>query len=411
VFLAIDFHAGALGLDLQAADGSGGGGASRGSSLSDPQVNSAPVSLLVGRTQLVADNITNSLIIQGPPAAIEIIEKLLDQVDVKADQVMISTVFGQLSLKDRLETGIDWLRAFRGNNSGGIAGSSINDGGVNSFLPTDMIFPRTGTASSTNGTNTNSATIGFPNQSGLSLYGQIGNSLTAYVKALSTNNDFTVLSRPSIFTANNQKGTISSGRRIAVPTNSFNSGANGQSTNIEYRDVVLKLEVIPLVNSEKEITLQIALVSDDVLGNTSIEGIGNVPVIGTRELVTTVTVPNNQTIILGGLITTNETDDVAGIPLLSNIPGLGRLFSTNETKNERDELMIFIQPSIVNNEKSLQENQLNMDARYDVSEQAREFSESKAVPSLGENDTQKIVPTEAKPRTLFQRFGWEKMKP
>ena len=353
--------------------GSGGssGGSSKGDALSDPNINSAPVSLLVGRTLLVADNITNSIIVQGPPSSVEIIEKLLDQVDVKADQVMISTVFGQLSLGDSVSTGVDWIRAFRGNNNGGIGFSNLGGNGATGSDPTGLIDPITGIVAGT-----------FPNQSGLSLYGKIGNSLAAYVNMLSTSNDFTVLSRPSIFTANNRKGTISSGRRIAIPTNSNQFSGNGVSTNIEYRDVVLKLEVIPLVNSDDEITLQIALLSDDVIGKSDpIEGIGSVPIIGTRELLTTVTVPNNQTIVLGGLITTNDTENISGIPILSDIPGIGRLFSTKTKGVDRDELMIFIQPSIVNSKKSLESVQLNMDNRYDVSDPARTFAEG-PLPSL-----------------------------
>ena len=356
--------------------GSGGSGGSSGNSLADPQINSAPESLLIGRTLLVADNITNSIVVQGPPSGVEIIERLLDQVDVKADQVMISTVFGQLTLGDELSTGVDWIRAYRGNDNGGIAGSNITGGTANNFDPVDLILPYTGLLAGT-GTGT------FPSQTGLSLYGKIGSSLSAYVNLLSASSDFTVLSRPSIFTANNQKGTISSGRRIAIPTNSNQFGGGGVSTNIEYRDVVLKLEVIPLVNSEDEITLQIAILSDDIIGESNfIEGIGRVPIIGTRELLTTVTVPNNQTIVLGGLITTNETETVSGIPLLSDIPGLGRLFSTTTDSVERDELMIFIQPSIVNGGNTLDHVQTDMDSRYNVSGSVRTFADGAVLPPL-----------------------------
>ncbi len=360
---------------------SGGSSGSRGSSLSDPQVNSAPESLLIGRTQLVADNITNSIVIQGPPSAIEIIEKLLDQVDVKADQVMISTVFGQLSLGDSTSTGVDWLRSFRGDEGGGIGGSSIGGGPVNNLDPTGLINPFTGAAAGT-----------FANQTGLSLYGKIGNSLAGYVNLLSTRSDFTVLSRPSIFVTNSQKGTISSGRRIAIPTNSNQFSGGGVSTNVEYRDVVLKLEVIPLVNSEDEITLQIALVSDDIIGSTTIAGLGDVPIIGARELLTTVTVPNNQTIILGGLITTNDTENITGIPILSDIPGIGRLFSTKTKGVNRDELMIFIQPSIVNSGNTLDYVQADADSRYNVSDPARKFADGSVLPPLAPIDEKGASP-------------------
>jgi general secretion pathway protein D len=386
--------------------GSSNSGSNQGDALSAPDVDSAPVSLLVGRTQLIADNITNSIIVQGPPASIEIIEKLLDQVDVKADQVMISTVFGQLSLGDSTSTGVDWIRAFRGNNNGGLGFSNIGGGNNNANLPNDLLNPATDVA----GIGGVVAGNLFPNQSGLSLYGKIGNSLAAYVNLLSASNDFTVLSRPSIFTANNRKGTISSGRRIAIPTNSNQFSGGGVSTNIEYRDVVLKLEVIPLVNSDDEITLQIALLSDDIIGESDfIDGIGRVPIIGTRELLTTVTVPNNQTIVLGGLITSNDTQSVTGIPILSDIPGLGRLFSTKTKGIERDELMIFIQPSIVNSDKSLNSVQTNMDNRYDVSDPARIFAEGSVLPPLEDpsmipgSDSKKPESTNHKPMRPIHR--------
>lgn len=361
----------------QGGNDSGGSSGSRGSSLSAPDVNTAPQSLLIGRTLLVADNITNSIVVQGPPTAVEIIENLLDQVDVKADQVMISTVFGQLSLGKSTSTGVDWLRAYDSNKNGGLAGSIIGGGPTspnNSIDPRSIINPITGAALGS-----------FPSRTGLSLYGRIGEELGIYANLLGTSSDFTVLSRPSIFVKNNQIGTISSGRRIAIPTNSNQFTGGGVSTNIEYRDVVLKLQVIPLVNSDKEITLQIALVSDDVIGQSdNIEGIGTVPIIGTRELLTTVTVPNNQTIVLGGLITTNDTETITGIPLLSDIPGLGRLFSTKTKGVDRDELMIFIQPSIVNSGNSLDYVQSDMDSRYDVSDPARKFSDGSVLPPLGD---------------------------
>jgi general secretion pathway protein D len=349
---------------------SGGGGSSGVSLLSEPEVNTAPQSLLIGRTLLVADNITNTIVVQGSPASVEIIEKLLDQIDVRADQVMISTVFGQLTLGDSTSTGVDWLRSFRGNDDGGLAFSNITDGPVNSVSPNSLTNPITGTVAGT-----------FPNRNGLSLYGTIGNSIGAYVNLLSSSTDFTVLARPSIYTANNKLGTISSGRRIAIPTNSNQFSGSGVSTNIEYRDVVLKLEVIPLINSPDEITLKIGLVSDDVIGESDpIEGIGSVPIIGTRQLVTTVTVPNNQTIILGGLITTNDTESVTGIPILSDIPGLGRLFSTKTNGVDRDELMIFIQPSIVGSSNSLNNVQADMNSRYEVSQDARSFADGSVLP-------------------------------
>ncbi len=342
--------------------GSGGGGIG-GGSLGEPNVSSAPESLLVGRTLLVADNITNSIVIQGPPAGLEIITRLLDEIDVKAEQVMISCVFGQLALGDDLSYGIDYLRQVenRGDNAiggrGGSGGSGVNlplDGAA--FDPGD-----------------------FAASAGLGIYGKIGPYLNVYLRALQSTDRFNVISRPTVFMSNNQKGTIASGQRIAVPTNSFNSGTTGQSTNIEYRDVTLTLEVIPLVNSEDEVTLQIYLLNDEVIGEQTIEGVGNVPTIATRTLITTVTVPNNETIVLGGLITSRDRKVRSGIPILSSLPFIGGAFGQTTNGKEREELLIFIQPRIINDTSSLYDGQVDIENRYNLEDENRQFIDGPAV--------------------------------
>jgi general secretion pathway protein D len=336
----------------------GGGGGAGSNNLSDPQVDTKPVSVLVGRTLLVADNITNSIVVQGPPAGVEIINNLLDEIDVKADQVMISTVFGQLTLSNNLEYGIDWFRSLDETGDGAVAGK------IGQLLPD--IDPDTGNI------------VEQVANGGLGVYGKIGEHLQGYLRALQETGDFNVISRPTIFTANNQKGYISSGQQIAVPSNSFNGGLNGggQSTNIEYRDVVLSLEVVPLVNSEDEVTLQISLVSQGVGENRKI-GAGvnafEVPDIISRELLTTVTVPNNQTVVLGGLITEENTKQVNGVPILCQIPGLGKLFSSTSDKKTRNELIIFIQPKIIRDERTMDAANRDMDRRYEMSGKIRDF--------------------------------------
>ncbi len=350
--------------------GSFGGGGSSGrssSGLGEANASSAPESLLVGRTLLVADNITNSVVVQGPPSGLEIVERLLDQIDVKPDQIMISTVIGQLTLDDNKTFGVDYFSA-----SGDLI-THVGGGGLASVV----------TALTGNGTaaGTVAAAPASISGSGLHVYGKIGSNLSAYIEALQSKTDFTVLSRPSIFTSNNQKGTISSGERIAIPTNSNSYTNGGASTNIQYQDVVLKLEVIPLVNSEKDITMQIALLNDEQNGSQVIKGGGangtdlTVPRISTREILTTATVPNNETIVLGGLIVGKNNQVKSGIPILCDIPYLGRLFATTTDEKGRSELMIFIQPSIVSNSRTLGEVQTSMDSRYKVSADVRNFAE------------------------------------
>ncbi len=339
--------------------GAGGGG----EGLSDPEINAAPESVLVGRTLLVADNITNSIVVQGPPSGLEIIERLLDQIDVKPDQVMISTVIGQLTLENDFTFGVDYLNKGDDHAIRGGSGAAPRLPILGQFKPGNL-----------------------PGVPGLQVYGNIGNNLDIYLTALQKKTDFTVLSRPSIFTSNNQKGTISSGERIAIPTGSISyGGSDNASTQIEYEDVVLKLEVVPLVNSDNEITMQIDLLNDEQSGFQTIEGGAGggsdltVPKISTRMLRTNVTVPNNETIVLGGLIVGRGGQDKTGIPILSSIPYIGGLFGRTTDTKTRSELMVFIQPSIVNNDRSLNAVQADMDSRYKTSPKTREMADGPGV--------------------------------
>ncbi|MFT3991290.1 MAG: secretin N-terminal domain-containing protein [Luteolibacter sp.] len=331
-------------------------------SLSDPNISTAPESRLVGRTLLVADNITNSIVVQGPPAGVEIIQRLLDQIDVKADQVMISCVFGQLTLTDGWSFGMDYAQALGTNHVAGRGGS-----GSASSIPLDGTAFDAGSIAAT---------------AGLGLYGKIGNNLNVYLNAKQSDSNFKVLSRPTIYTANNQKGTIVSGTQIAVPTSSYTSSSSTTATtNYEYKDVALKLEVIPLVNSQREVTMQIFLTSDDI-GNDRQVGTGDsayeIPDILNRQLVTTVTIPNNETIALGGLITETTTDSRSGIPILSRIPVVGPLFGSKSRDKERSELLVFIQPSIVSDTRTLDDAQVDMDRRYKTSGDTRRFADGPA---------------------------------
>jgi type II secretory pathway component GspD/PulD (secretin) len=361
-------------------------------------VDTKPVSVLVGRTLLVADNITNSIVVQGPPAGVEIINNLLDEIDVKADQVMISTVFGQLTLSNNLDYGVDWFKRLGNDNVAGSIGGLAPIAGSQTKPPT--------TANDQTSIPDNIYNSKYPlnlaTTKGLGVYGSIGNNLSGYLKALQSTGDFNVISRPTIYTANNQKGFISSGQQIAVPSNSFNGGFNGggQSTNIEYRDVVLALEVIPLVNSEDEVTLQISLVSQGVGENRKIgtgENAYEVPDIISRELLTTVTVPNNQTVVLGGLITEENSKSISGVPILSQIPGLGKLFSTTSDKKNRNELVIFIQPKIIRDERSMEAANRDMDRRYEMSDKIREFDGPGVLPIKPVDEIPENVAPKAEP--------------
>jgi len=367
---------------------------SRADVISGPSEDNAPVSVLVGKTRVIADPMANCILVIGPKESIDKATGLLDKLDRKPAQVYLATVIGQLTLTDGMTSGIDYVsglsRAGDGTNftAGGFTNRTDILGGVN------------GAGRAINDLRNNAITTAFGPASGLNLYGAVGDSLEIFVTALETNRNFKILSRPSVFALNNKKAVITSGRQIPVPsqqtTFANNNAAQGNTTTtIEYRDVVLKLEVVPLINSEGEVTLTIAQVNDTVVGTQLVQP-NEVPIIGTEQLVTTVTVPDRNTIVLGGLISEENTKDKQGLPILGRIPGLGKLFRTDTDSKVRKELIVFIQPQVVKDDFGVRTTSLNEDLRTKVGAEAAQRFPQKVIPAA--------PPPPPKKKNLLQRM-------
>lgn len=342
--------------------------------LTPPEDNVAPLSVLVGKTRLVADVQSNKLIAYGPPGDIAKITSLLSHLDQKPPQVYLATIIGQLSLDDGYEIGFDYLREFKAGGEGNYAGAVVTRDSLLQAI-TDIRDPSL-------------VEPPLPALKGLNVYGEIADGVNAFVRALELTQKFKVLSRPSIYAANNKKAVITSGRRIPVPTSSVTDLSNTTSvrTNIAFQDVVLKLEVIPLINSNKEVSLTIAQINDTVVGQQVVSE-NTVPIIGTERLVTSVTVANRSTIVLGGLITENEEKSVTGVPMISHIPVLGHLFKSTKLVKNRKELIIFIQPVVVEDTDEAAAASLEEDLRTGIGgEAAALFPETGAAPDPGPLD-------------------------
>ena len=302
-----------------------------------------PEALLVGKTLLVADNINNTLIVQGPPQSIEVAKNLIKNMDISGPQVQITAVFGRYSMTGETSLGVDFARTSSGSTGGRAFAGQSGTGFPIVVSPNSLTSPEL-------------LPTAIDAIAGLSLYGQVSDNFFAFLRALQSDGKFKLLSKPTLFTTNNNQALFSSGQRIAVPTSTLSTGTTDtsvtQNTNIEFRDVLLRLEVVPLVNSDDEVTLQISFLNDNVVGSQTING-NSIPTIGTEEIVTTVKVPNNGTIALGGIITERSEENKTGVPVLSSIPGLGKLFSSTSKDTTKEELVILIQPRIIQGRKEL----------------------------------------------------------
>lgn len=341
---------------------SGTSGSSGGSSfdfsegLETDAVDTTPDAVTVGNTRIIADKRANSIIIIGSEDVKEKLFKVIDELDTRQPQVMFHVVIGELNLTDREQFGVDYILKNAGFPSSPIVGGDTPGGGDtpstgNGLVGFDGAQP---VLNLNNLINQNTITqIATGGGSGLAGFFTAGNSLNAIVTALENTNRFRVVSRPSVFTSNLKKAIIASGQEIAVPTQTLTSVTNGSvvndnaavSSSIGYKRVALQLEVVPLINADREVDLDILQKNDEVAGSSTIGG-NTVPNIATRYVRTHVTVPNRGTVVLGGLIRASTDRTRSGIPLLSRIPLLGYLFSNTTKENIRQELVILIRPEV-----------------------------------------------------------------
>jgi general secretion pathway protein D len=343
--------------------GSSGGSQGFSEELSTQAVDTTPKAVTIGNAKIIADQRANAIIVLGNREVVVKVAKILDEMDVKAPQVALSTVIGELSLDSDQEFGIDWLKnggTAHTDNTGQVlprtqgnstfAGYSQNGTGAPLVDPASLInfnsLSQVATAAATGGTNVFLSS------------GRDG--LSAIVHALDSTGRFRVINRPVVFTSNNKKAIIASGQEIPVPVNTLSSfignttttaGSTpatnnfGTQSSIQFKKVALQLEVVPLINSEKEVSLDILQKLDSLGTPARIDG-NDIPTVVTRYIKTTVAAPNGSTIVLGGLITDNKKITKTGIPYLSRIPVVGALFRQTSRTGSRTELIVLMRPEV-----------------------------------------------------------------
>jgi type II secretion system protein D len=337
------------------SSGSNGGSQGFSEELSTTAVDTTPKAVTIGNAKIIADQRANAIIVLGNRDVVLKVTKLLDEMDVKAPQVVISTVIGELTLSNDQEFGVDYFQSKIGipgpHHEGGAAGFSRNTTFATNpaarsplFDPNGLLnFSQIATAAATGGTN---------------VFLSTGFGLKAIVNMLDQTGRFKTLNRPVVFTTNNKKAIIASGQEVPVPVSTLSSfqptttvgqpaqvNNFGTQSSIQYKKVALQLEVVPLINSEKEVTLDI-LQKLDSLGDTVQVDQNSIPTIVTRYIKTTVSAPNGATIVLGGLITEDKRLDKSGIPILSRIPLVGALFRHTSNVTSRKELLVLMRPEV-----------------------------------------------------------------
>lgn len=325
--------------------GGGGSGFGGGANLQPIRPNNGPRSLVVGKTLLISDPVANSIFASGPPEHLRVLNEILDELDRRPQQIVISAVIGDYQVRDRLGWAIETIfRARKNGNATTAKRGLFGQFGSSSGIPSvgdSVLDPRSAVTAAAAAASGNALTF----------YGGVREGLDLIVQTLNENTDFKVISRPTVFTMNNTPASISSGSSFPIASSTqglIGGGTTGTGllSNVQYQDVVLSLNIVPLINSENELTLQISQQNSEQAGETTIAD-NPYPILTKQELTTTVMCKNMDTVILGGLIREEKSLGRSGVPILSEIPLLKYLSGSRSDTTSRRELLIMLQPRIV----------------------------------------------------------------
>ena len=258
---------------------------------------------------IITDTLTN----------LDRIRELIDKLDVPPIQVTIDAHIYEIDKNKEEQMGVNWQKNIP------VAGMSESN------LFTATIAPMSDTAGGT----------------GVFRFGSLDvNQFTAVLSMLNTGSFAKVLSNPVITTLNNRSANITVGQAISYISASTVSEGGQVSNEVSQANANISLDVTPSVTGNDEVFLDITPNISSVLGYTTLGG-NSTPNLSNRSAKTQVICKNNHTIVIGGMIKTDKNESVNKVPILGNLPGIGKLFQSRTTKESRTELIIFITPHIV----------------------------------------------------------------
>ncbi len=344
------------------------------------------LSRLSEETRILADERSNSVLLMGEKSDIAALKEVIKSLDIMLEQVVIEAAIFEIGLGNELRHGIDWLyKSLDANGQtqklGAWDGQSLTTNTVNSLISGAFNY--------------------YQNLSGLD--SQI------LINLSKTDQDARLISTPVIMTTDNTEATLSIGeqRPVVTSTDSYSSSLGSQRSNYEYKDIGIQLTVTPRINPQRFVVMEITQKADQIGTIVKIDN-NEVPTILNREFEATVTVPDRGTVVLGGLMSSEMKDTVNKIPILGDIPLIGRyLFSSVSKVEDQRELIVLMTPYVMTNMDEMQRQTERLYRGTDLKQEdwgKENWSESKLrqIPDAEEEPTAQNQPAEDRPDTELQ---------
>ena len=318
-------------------DSSSGGGLGSQSGINRDRGNQGPTSIKAGGAIIAADPATNSLIITAPEPVYRNIRGVIDQLDSRRAQVYIESLIVEVKADTVSEMGIQWqFGTSRPGQNSVVGGTNFGTGGSNILAVTQ----NPAALAAAGGLN-----VGVV-RNGVSLFGQNFLNLGLLARALETETNSNIRATPNLLTLDNEEARIIIGQNVPFVTGQYATTNNTLSSpfqTIERKDVGTMLRVRPQVSEGGTVKMEIAQEISAVVDTSQAAGI----ITNRRAIDSNVLVDDGQIVVLGGLIEDTVEGGISKVPLLGDIPGLGRLFRYDNRKRVKTNLLIFLRPVVL----------------------------------------------------------------
>ncbi len=294
---------------------------------------------LSSKGEIVADDRSNTLIIRDIPSVLPDLDNLIRQLDRKSQQVEIEARVVAASRSFARDIGTQF--AFSALSTGGrsvFGGASAV--GSSPILSRPLPPPLVSGTTSAMPLVTNLGAAGPT--SGLTFAHSSPNfALDFMITAAESKGVGRLLSKPKVYTQNNQKGTVKQGQRIPIQTTINNT------VSVQYIDAVLKLEVTPQITADGTIFMQVQVENTQI--DAGIQRVNGIPALDTQSVETNVLINDGGTVAIGGITLSSQRTDINQVPLFGSIPLIGHLFKRTAVDVKSQELWFFLTPRIVQN--------------------------------------------------------------
>ena len=302
---------------------------------------------LSSRGDIISDDRSNTLIIRDIPSTLPVMDNLLRQLDRKSQQVEIEARVVAANQSFARELGTQLAAALASGHSTLGGASAVGTSPVTHFpAPPFCVGTCTGTNPPTAGTLSSGSMplltnlgVGAPT-SGFSYIFQNGEfALDEIITAAEDRGVGKLLSKPKVITQNNEKASVKQGTKIPVSTIVNNT------VSVQFVNAVLELDVTPQITADGTVYMDVTVENDQV--DAAIPRIQGIPAIDTQSAETKVTVSDGATVVIGGIIVTQQRTDIQQVPVIGSVPILGNLFRHTTVSSTSQELLFFITPRIL----------------------------------------------------------------